>query len=82
MKLLEEVKKNSSKWMKTKGYKYQNFYWQDGYAAFSVDLTRMDGLVRYIENQFQHHQEISFQNECRGIYKKYQMPYDERYVWD
>ncbi|SOD78702.1 IS200/IS605 family transposase [Spirosoma fluviale] len=82
MKLMEEVKKNSSKWIKTKGQGYQNFYWQDGYGAFSVNPSQVDVVVRYIENQYEHHRQTSFQDECRGIYKKYGMDYDERYVWD
>ncbi|MBO0938010.1 IS200/IS605 family transposase [Fibrella sp. HMF5335] len=82
MKLLEEVKKNSSKWMKTKGVAYRNFYWQDGYAAFSVNPSQLGRVIRYIDNQYQHHQETTFQDECRGIYKAYGIHYDERYVWD
>ncbi|GAB2556437.1 hypothetical protein GCM10027190_03070 [Spirosoma areae] len=82
MKLLEEVKKSSSKWMKTKGRAYQNFYWQDGYGAFSVNPSQVNVVVRYINNQYQHHEQTSFQDECRGIFQKYGMAYDERYVWD
>jgi len=82
MKLLEEVKKSSSKWMKAQGTAYQNFYWQDGYGAFSVNPAQVDAVVRYIRNQYQHHSQTSFQEECRGIYQKYNIPYDERYVWD
>ncbi|RRB04286.1 IS200/IS605 family transposase [Larkinella rosea] len=82
MKLLEEVKKSSSKWMKTRGDAYQDFYWQDGYGAFSVNPSQVDAVIRYISNQYQHHQETTFQDECRGIYKKYGTAYDERYVWD
>ena len=82
MKLLEEVKKRSSKWIKTKGSAYHEFYWQDGYGAFSVNPSELDGVVRYIDNQCQHHQQTTFEDECRGIYRKYDMEYDERYVWD
>ncbi|KAA9353422.1 IS200/IS605 family transposase [Larkinella humicola] len=82
MKLLEEVKKSSSKWMKTKGHTYRNFYWQDGYSAFSVNPSQVDAVVRYISNQYQHHGNTTFQDECRGIFQKYAMAYDERYVWD
>ena len=82
MKLLEEVKKRSSKWIKTKGRAYDEFYWQDGYGAFSVTPSELDGVVRYIDNQYQHHQETTFQDEYRGIYQKYDMEYNEHYVWD
>lgn len=82
MKLLEEVKAHSSKWIKTKGIEFANFYWQNGYGAFSVTPSDMDRLINYIKNQKQHHSKSTFQNEYRSILKKYDMPYDERYVWD
>lgn len=81
-KLLEEVKKSSSKWIKTKGEKYEDFYWQNGYAAFSVNYKGIDGVGRYITNQKEHHSKQTFQDECRGFFKEYGMEYDERYVWD
>ena len=82
MKLLEEVKKSSSKWIKTKGEAYKNFYWQDGYGAFSVNPAEIAVVVRYIENQAAHHQKRNFQNEFRAFLRKYQVEFDEKYVWD
>ena len=82
MKLLEEVKSHSSKWMKTKGDDLTNFYWQDGYGAFSVNPSEVDAVINYITNQKEHHSRRSFQDEYRGILKKYQVEYDERYIWD
>jgi len=82
MKLLEVVKKDSSLWIKTKGEAYRNFYWQGGYGAFSVNPAEVDVVIRYIENQRLHHEKKSFQDECRGFFKKYGIEYDERYVWD
>jgi REP element-mobilizing transposase RayT len=82
MKLLEKVKANSSKWIKTMGEPYEGFYWQDGYAAFSVSPANIDSVCKYIANQKEHHSTISFQDECRAYFKKYKMDYDERYVWD
>lgn len=82
MKLLEEVKSHSSKWMKTKDYSLNNFYWQDGYGAFSVNPAQVDRVVAYIGNQHEHHARKDFQNEYRSYLKKYNVEYDERYVWD
>lgn len=82
MKLLEEVKSHSSKMMKTKGKALKNFYWQDGYGAFSVNPSEVDVVIAYIENQKEHHKKISFQDEYRAFLKKYNVEYDERYVWD
>ncbi len=79
-KLLEEVKKGSSKWIKTKGHTH--FAWQNGYGAFSIGQSAYENLRKYIQNQKNHHKNISFQDEYRKILKKYQVTYDEKYVWD
>ncbi|MEI6946955.1 IS200/IS605 family transposase [Paraflavisolibacter sp. H34] len=80
--LLEEVKSHSSKWIKTKGETLRQFYWQNGYGAFSVNPTEVDVVVEYIEHQKEHHRVKTFQEEYRAFLKKYQMEYDERYVWE
>jgi Transposase and inactivated derivatives len=82
MTLLEELKKQSSIWIKTKGKQYSDFYWQSGYGIFSVNPTETDAAVNYIMNQEEHHKKISFQDELRAFLKKYNIDYDERYVWD
>lgn len=82
MKLVEEVKSHSSKWIKTKGDAYQHFYWQDGYGAFSVNPVEIDRVIEYIANQHEHHSKKTFQDEYRALLKKYEVVYDERYVWD
>ena len=80
--VIEVVKKDSSKWIKTKGKAYRNFHWQNGYRAFSVSQSNVDEVIKYIEDQKEHHRKRTFQEEFRAFLKKYQMPYDERYVWD
>lgn len=82
MKLLEVIKSHSSSWMKTKGEDLANFYWQDGYGAFSVNPAEIDTVIAYIANQKEHHTTITFQDEYRAILKRYKMEYDERFVWD
>jgi len=81
-KLLEEIKKNSSIWIKTKGAKYQKFYWQNGYAIFSVNPSQLDVVSAYIQNQKEHHGGESFQDELLTFLKNYKVDYDERYLWD
>ncbi len=50
VKLLEEIKKESSKWIKTKGRQYEKFYWQDGYSIFSVNPSELEKVVEYMVN--------------------------------
>ncbi len=82
MKLLEEVKKGSSKWIKTQAAKYKDFYWQDGYGIFSVNPTEIEVVKEYIEHQEEHHKSKTFQEEYRAFLKKYNVEYNEKYVWD
>ncbi|MCL1887974.1 MAG: transposase [Kiritimatiellaeota bacterium] len=63
VKLLEEVKRESSKWMKKKGPQYNQFYWQDGYGEFSVNPSELEKVVTYIDGQGEHHKKRTFQSE-------------------
>jgi len=62
IKLIEEVKSHSSKWIKAKGAGYTSFYCQDGYGAFSVKPSEIDNVIAYINNQHEHHSERTFQS--------------------
>jgi len=80
--VVEEIKKSSSRWMKTKGTEFRGFHWQAGYGAFSIGQSGVVDLKRYIANQKEHHRRSSFQDEYRALLKKYEVEFDERYVWD
>jgi REP element-mobilizing transposase RayT len=82
MDLLEKVKANSSKWIKTKSDDLKKFYWQNGYGVFSVHPYEVDKVIEYIENQKEHHRKKTFQDEYRAFLKKYKVEFDEKYVWD
>ena len=82
IKLLEELKKNSSKWIKTKDKKYSNFYWQDRYGIFSVNPYEIDVVVKYIANQKEHHEKVTFKDELRAFLRKYEVEFNEEYLWD
>lgn len=80
--LIGAVKRDSSKWIKTKGAMYSKFVWQDGYSAFSVGQAQIAMVEKYIANQKEHHKKKLFEDEMRGFYRKYKIDFDERYVWD
>jgi putative transposase len=82
-KIVEEVKKGSSKWMKTdEGAGNRDFHWQAGYAGFSVSQSNVPAVRRYIENQAEHHRIVTYQDELRSLFKRHGVEFDERYVWD
>jgi putative transposase len=79
-KVVEEVKKGSSKWAKE--HVHPGFYWQSGYGAFAVSWGEVGAVKAYIANQEEHHRTQSFQDEHRQAMRENGMPWDERYVWD
>ena len=82
-KIVEEVKKGSSKWIKTnEGTAKKEFKWQAGYTGFSVSQSNVPEVRRYIENQEEHHRKMTSQDELRALFDRHGIEFDERYVWD
>ncbi len=80
--LVEELKTSSSKWLKMQRPELRRFSWQRGYGAFSVGQNELEDLTTYVSNQEEHHKVRTFQEEYLALLKKYNVHYDERYVWD
>jgi hypothetical protein len=59
-----------------------SFAWQAGYGAFSLGPSQLPALVRYIDNQAEHHRERTFQDEFMAFLRRYGVVHDERHVWD
>jgi REP element-mobilizing transposase RayT len=82
VEFFETVKRESSKFVKTLGTAYRDFYWQRDYGMFSVGPTSRDEVEVYVRNQVEHHRVRTFQEECSAFLERYGIAYDERYVWD
>jgi putative transposase len=80
--LIQELKTGSSKWLKTQSPIYQNFHWQSGYGMFSISPAHRAVLEDYIDQQKEHHRNVTFQDEYRRLLNKYGIEFDEKYVWD
>ena len=78
--LTEEMKRNSSRWIKTLSPHYEKFAWQAGYAAFSVSQSIIEKTTHYIQSQEDHHKKVSFREEYLQFLQLYKIEYDERYV--
>jgi len=81
-KLLEEIKKTSSAWFKTKDCRCNGLSWQAGYGAFSLGQSQLGSVLRYIDSQLEHHRTRTFQEEYREILERYGVDDEERYLWD
>ncbi len=80
--IVRQVKTGSTEWLQRQLPILRNFHWQNGYGAFSVSQSNLAEVKEYICNQQKHHQVMSFQEEYRRFLAKYEVEYDERYVWD
>ena len=65
--LIEQIKKASSKWIKTLDSRYRGFFWQRGYGAFSVSPSQLEAVLQYVESQQEHHRTRTFQEEYRDM---------------
>ena len=79
---VEDIKKASSKWIKTQGTVPGRFSWQAGYGAFAVSESNVGEVRRYIEGQKEHHRKVSFQEEFLAFLKRHNVPYNEKFIWD
>ncbi len=80
--LVQDLKNGSSKAIKTMGASYGKFYWQRGYALFSVSPTARDAVVKYVENQEKHHMKVSFQDEVMQLLEMAGVEYENRYLFE
>jgi REP-associated tyrosine transposase len=80
--MVKEIKRGSSLWIKTKSPRLEEFGWQNGYGIFSIGFSQIPVVKEYIATQEEHHHRISFQDEFRALLQRYEIEFDEQYVWD
>ena len=80
--LIGDIKRDSSSWIKKQNSSFSNFYWQKGYGAFSIGQSQVSNVVNYIKKQKEHHHYQDFKSEFRALLTKYEIDFDERFVWD
>lgn len=81
-KLMEQVKSGSTNWLNGKKYIQGKFSWQDGYGAFTYAKSQIDQVVKYILNQPEHHKKKSFRDEYLQFLQKFEIQYDEKYLFE
>lgn len=78
---MQDIKGDSSKWISQKGFVTGKFSWQAGYGAFSYSKSHVDRVIDYIKNQEKHHGKKSFMDEYRDFLEKFEVNFDERYIF-
>jgi len=81
-KLVQEVKQQSSRWLKTLNNHYTHFEWQGGYGGFSISPSLFEKTFNYIQNQEEHHRKRSFREEYILFLKEYKIEYNDKYIWE
>jgi REP element-mobilizing transposase RayT len=79
--IAQYLKGDSSKWIHEEFGSLRSFGWQDGYAGFTVSKSNLPDVVKYIQNQREHHRKKTFQEEYLDFLIKNGIEYDERYLW-
>ncbi len=79
---IKEVKVESNAFINSKGWVKGRFAWQEGYGVFSYSHSQTDGVIKYILNQEKHHQKKTFKQEYYELLDRFEIPYEERYLFD
>ncbi len=79
--LVREIKSNSSKFINEQKYLRTKFNWQEGFGAFSYSHSQLTTVIKYINNQLEHHKKRTFADEYKEFLKKFNIEYDEKYVF-
>jgi REP element-mobilizing transposase RayT len=80
--LVQEVKKSSSKWINDQHRAPRSFRWQEGFSAFSYSMDALPNVIRYIENQEEHHRKKTFKEEYVAMLKEFEIDFDDRYIFE
>lgn len=79
--LIQNIKTESSKWIKAQKLCPSPFAWQNGYGAFSYSKSHVPDVIRYIQNQEVHHKKETFLDEYRRLLKAFEVEYNEQYIF-
>ena len=80
--MVQELKRGSTVGLKTKSRDLREFAWQNGDGIFSIGFSQIQSVRDYIAGQEEHHRKMSFQDEFRQLLRRYEIEFDERYLWD
>lgn len=79
--VMQSVKAKSSKWINASDFLSHRFEWQTGFGSFTHGDVQIDAVYKYIQNQEAHHQKVTFREEYISFLKRYNIEYDERYIF-
>lgn len=79
---VRDVKRSSSLFISRENLCRGKFSWQEGYGGFTYSRSQLDNVYQYILHQEAHHKKKTFREEYLGFLKKFEIDYDERFLFD
>lgn len=79
---IKEIKVESNEFIKNKRWIKGKFNWQEGYGVFSYSQSHIDRVIRYVLNQEAHHRKKTFRQEYHELLKKFEIPFEEKYLFE
>jgi len=79
--LVGDIKSGSTNFINRNRWVKGRFNWQEGFGAFSYSRSQLDAVIIYVQNQQRHHKKHSFRDEYVALLDKFEVPYDERYIF-
>jgi putative transposase len=80
--LVRDIKSGSSKFINDSKWINGKFNWQEGYGGFSYSKSHLDNVIKYILNQEEHHKKQTFKEEYHSFLEKFEIEYDEKYLFE
>jgi putative transposase len=80
--VMKIVKAKSSKYINDHSLTKVRFEWQEGYGLFSYGQSQIDAVYKYIQNQEEHHKKQTFREEYVNFLQKFNVPFDEQYIFE
>ena len=80
--LIRDVKNNTTNFINEQKFVHGKFSWQEGHGSFSYSHSQIEQVYQYIMNQEEHHRKKTFREEYLEFLHKYEIEYDERYLFD
>jgi hypothetical protein len=78
---MKDIKQSSSKWINDNKLTEIHFEWQEGYGAFSYSKSQIETVIKYIQNQEEHHKIKTFREEYLEILQNFEVDFDEKYIF-
>lgn len=80
--LVRDIKSSTSKFINEQKWINGKFEWQTGFGAFSYGHSQLTNIIKYIENQEEHHKTKTFKEEYIQFLQLFNVDFKNEYVFE